>query len=131
KYTLSKYRGKNVILVFFSPACPHCLLELPRVQDFYVNNKARYNFEVLAVTQSGGKEGEKKVKEVIGEKMLTFPVVLAPTDAVANDFGVKSVPMAFFIDKRGRLVDTVIGENQFFSLMYHSIFRDPMRLGQN
>ena len=130
KYTLSKYKGKNVILVYFSPGCPHCMIELPRVQDFYINNKERYNFEVLAVTRAGGKEGEKKVKEIIGEKMLTFPVVLDESGAVAADYAVTSVPMAFFIDKKGTVVDIVMGENTFFALIYHSIFRDPLRLGE-
>jgi peroxiredoxin len=129
KYMLSKYKGKNVIVIYFSPGCPHCMVELPRVQDFYINNKARYNFEVLAITRAGGKEGEKKVKEIIGEKMLTFPILLDENGAVAADYAVKSVPAAYFINKNGTMVDLVLGENPFFALIYHSIFRDPLRLG--
>jgi peroxiredoxin len=130
KYSPSKYRGKNLIVIFFSPSCPHCMVELPRVQDFYINNRARYNFEVLAITSVSGKDGEKQVKEVIGEKMLTFPVLVEGTRGTADDYGVKSVPMAFFIDKKGTIVDIVMGENRFFALIYNSIFRDALRLGQ-
>lgn len=130
QYTLSKLDNKNVIVVYFSPTCPHCMIELPRIQDFYINYKTRYDVEVLAITRAGGKEGEKKVKEVIDKNMLTFPVLLDEKGSVAAQYGISYVPIAFFIDKKGVLVDVVTGENEFFALIYHSIFRDPLRMAK-
>ncbi len=129
KYSLSKYKGKNVILVFFSPTCPHCLLELPRVQDFYMNNKARYNLEVIALTSAGGKEMEKRIRQIISDKVLTFPVLVDLKGSAFDNYGVKPVPVAFFVNKEGTVKDVLVGEVQFFALVYHSIFRDPLRLG--
>jgi peroxiredoxin len=130
KYTLSKLKGKNVIVVFFSPTCSHCLRELPMVQDFYLNNKDRYNLEVFAIAMGGGKEQKKKVRKVIFEKVLSFPVVIDPKGGVFADYGIKPVPAAYFVDKNGVIQELLLGETDFFAMVYHSIFLDPLRLGR-
>jgi hypothetical protein len=99
------------------------------LQNFYLNNKDRYNLEVVAIA-SGGKEQEKKVRGMISEMVLTFPVVIDPKGGVFADYGIKPVPADYFVDKNGVIRELLLGEVDFFALVFHSIFRDPMRLGR-
>ncbi len=129
-HALSDYRGeKNVILIFWSTTCPHCLKELPLVQSFYLTHRLKDNFEVLAVTTVKGESGLKKLKSLIKKNMFTF-ITLNDEQNVSEMYGVRYVPMAFFINKDGVIVDYLSGENKYFGQVYNSIFADPNRLGE-
>lgn len=129
KYRLSDYRGKNVVVIYWKITCPHCLRDLPRLQSFYLNYREKYDFEVLAVTRAGGDEEKAKMKDVVSSKMLTFPALVDDGDKVALKYGVTLVPAVFFINKKGAVVEHIVGGNENFGLVYSSIFRDPLRFG--
>lgn len=129
KYRLSDYKGKNVILVYWKISCPHCLKELPRLQSFYLNYREKYDLEVIAVARPADSGERAKMKDVISSNMLTFPALVDDGDKVALKYGVTLVPAAFFINKKGAVVEHIVGGNENFGLVYSSIFRDPLRFG--
>jgi len=126
-HSLSSYRGKkNVVVIFWSPNCGHCMRELPQVQNFYLSRRMDDNFEVLAITR-GDKE---QVKNTVRDKMFTFPVLLDDDGSTMDKYGIRGVPSTYFIDEDGFVVEILVGEARRFNLMYSSIFRDPSRLGK-
>jgi peroxiredoxin len=129
KYTLSSFKGKNLILVYWWIRCPHCLAELPKLQNFYLGNRERYNFEILAITNVGNNEEKTTMNDIVRSKMLAFPAATDPEGIVAKEYGVSSVPAIFFIDKDGKIVEYLSGESPDFGQTYNSIFRDPLRFG--
>ncbi len=128
-HSLSDYRGKNLILMYWGLDCPHCRRELPKMENFYKNNEAGYNVKILSVTRTGNDANKKRLKELIMQNMLTFPVLEDAAGKVMVDYGVKFVPAIYFINEKGVVVDFLSGEAAYFSQVYHSIFTDPMRLG--
>ena len=61
---------------------------------------------VVAISINQGKyeKVKKLVKGYVSRKNLTFPNLLNPTSEVAMQYGVRGVPMTFFINSQGRLV---------------------------
>lgn len=128
-HSLSDYKGeKNVVLVFWSTTCGHCMRELPQVQSYYLSNRMDKEFEVLAVTTVRGDSGLDQLKSVIKKNMFTF-IVLNDDQDVSDMYGIRFVPTAFFINKEGVIVDYLSGGTSEFGPIYNSVFSDPGRLG--
>lgn len=107
------YKGfKKLVIVFFSPTCPHCLKELPLLQAFYRKNGGALNFEVLAVT-SGADKAVQETKRIRDDLKLTFPVVLDPTGRTMSMYEVTRVPLFFVADEDGTIREIFSGEIPF------------------
>ncbi|HPI78288.1 MAG TPA: TlpA family protein disulfide reductase [bacterium] len=128
-HKLSDYKGKNIILIFWSPSCGHCMAEMPKIQSFLAANSARYNLKVLGVTRDSGDNSKKDAQKAVKEKMVTYPNLMDPASAIMTDYGVKYVPSVFFINEKGVIVEHLSGAAAQFDEVYHSIFADPGRLG--
>ncbi|MGJ7046177.1 TlpA family protein disulfide reductase [Thermoanaerobacterium thermosulfurigenes] len=94
--TLSKLRGKKVILNFWATTCPYCKIEMPELNKFYENNK---NDVVLLAIDIG--EDKSTVENYLSGKGYSFNVLLDSDAKVAMDYKVQFIPMSFFIDKDG------------------------------
>ncbi|AFK86639.1 MULTISPECIES: peroxiredoxin family protein [Thermoanaerobacterium] len=94
--TLSKLKGKKVILNFWATTCPYCKIEMPELNKFYQNNK---NDVVLLAIDIG--EDKSTVENYLEGKGYGFDVLLDGDAKVAMDYKVQFIPMSFFIDKDG------------------------------
>lgn len=94
--TLSKLKGKKVILNFWATTCPYCKIEMPELNKFYQNNK---NDVVLLAIDIG--EDKSTVENYLAGKGYSFDVLLDSDAKVAMDYKVQFIPMSFFIDKDG------------------------------
>jgi len=57
-------KAKYTIIFIFKPSCGHCREETPKLVDFYLKNKTKYNLEVFAVaTDTSMKEMRDFIKE--------------------------------------------------------------------
>ncbi|MDI3477226.1 MAG: hypothetical protein PWQ59_751 [Thermoanaerobacterium sp.] len=94
--TLSKLKGKKVILNFWATTCPYCKIEMPELNKFYQNNK---NDVVLLAIDIG--EDKSVVENYLEGKGYSFDVLLDSDAKVAMDYKVQFIPMSFFIDEKG------------------------------
>lgn len=128
--SISGLKGKkNIILVFWSPECPHCLHELPQIQQYYMSRRFDFDFEVLAVSVIQDEDRKKKLEDVVARNMFTFPVIIDKTGDLASAYGVGGVPCVYFIDKNGVVQEVMVGGVKSLTETYNSIFNDPQRLG--
>jgi peroxiredoxin len=97
KVSLSEFRGKPVMLTFWSINCPSCVYQLPFLEAFYA---ARPNktVELLAINVG---DNPIAVNQFVSDNNLTFPILLDPGQKVTQAYGIPGVPMTFFIDSRG------------------------------
>ncbi len=110
--TLSSFRGKVVALNFWASTCPHCLAELPSLENLYRDLRSR-GFVVLGVAVE---RNPAPVKEVIQRKKLTFPVVLDTDNGVYFDsYGLFGLPVTLIINREGIVVERIVGEVQWDS----------------
>lgn len=104
--TLSKLKGKVVLLNFWATWCGPCKIEMPWFADFQRKYKDR-GFTVVAVSLD--EEGWDVVRPYAEEMQFNFPVVVG-NDQVAAGFGeFDALPTTFIINKEGEIVSTHMG----------------------
>jgi len=102
--TLSSFKGRPVVLCFGASWCPHCLHEMPNLQQ--VHEKYKDDVVILLVLS---KSPEDEVRSIVEKKGLTFPVGMDPDSEAKKAYGVTGIPMSFFIDRQGNIRDDYFG----------------------
>jgi cytochrome c biogenesis protein CcmG, thiol:disulfide interchange protein DsbE len=105
--TLSSFKGHVLVMDFFATWCKPCRLSIPHL--IALNN--RYNkkgLQVLGMSLDEG--GEKAVKAFIVDKKINYPVAMA-NEEIFNDFGLRSLPTLFVLNKKGVIVERYFGFN--------------------
>ncbi|MDR2210831.1 MAG: TlpA family protein disulfide reductase [Spirochaetaceae bacterium] len=103
--TLSRLKGKVVILNFWATWCPPCRMEMPSMEALYGRFKNR-NFEILAVDCA---EKAPVVQRFIQNNKYSFPVALDSSGEVSSQYGISGIPTSYILDQEGRIVHRVVG----------------------
>ena len=105
---LSEYKGKVVVITFWSPDIGLSTKDLPVLNKLYQNYKDK-GVEVLGLVISAtGKEVDiDRVKKFTSSKGVEYPNIVANKETVAK-YGVKHLPTTFFVDQDGNLISRII-----------------------
>ena len=103
---LAALRGKVVFVNVWATWCPPCVEEMPTIQQLYERLHGR-GLEVLAVSLDA--LGMQVVGPFMQHYRLTFPTLLDTKSVVQRLYHTTGVPESFVVDKRGILVDKVVG----------------------
>lgn len=105
KLSLSSYRGKVVLLDFWATWCDPCRDEIPRFIDLQ-NKYGNRGFQIIGVSMD---DDWQPVREFYQQFKINYPVVLG--NAKIGDLygGVLGLPIAFVIDREGRISSKHIG----------------------
>lgn len=108
-YTLSDYRGKSPVVVYFYPKAntPGCTTQACGVRDDY--SKFEENGIVIFGISVDSKED---IKEFIDDHNLNFPLLSDEDKKVAQKYGVLnnigiSSRLTFIVDKNGKLSEII------------------------
>jgi cytochrome c biogenesis protein CcmG, thiol:disulfide interchange protein DsbE len=105
--TLSSYRGQVLLLDFFATHCEPCRRSIPHLVD--LNSKyGKKGLQTLGVSLDEGRE--KAVKTFIVDKKINYTVAMA-NEEIVNDYGIRSIPTLFVINKKGVIVERFPGFN--------------------
>lgn len=103
--SLSDYRGRVVLLNFWTTWCSSCLTELPDYERIY--RQYSPEFVVLGVNLQ---EEAPHVRQYVAGLGLTFPVLLDQDGRVANrQYQLVGLPGSFIIDRQGQIVYQHLG----------------------
>ena len=99
------YRGHVLILDFFATWCQPCRKSIPHLVE--MNRKyGKQGLQILGLSMD--EDGERAVKTFTDEFRVNYPLALAGESTTA-DFGIRSVPIMFLIDKKGTIVEVYRG----------------------
>ncbi|MFC1781543.1 redoxin domain-containing protein [Planctomycetota bacterium] len=105
KHSLSDYKGKNVLVVFWATWCPACNLEIPHLIEL----RNMFEKDELAIITISNEDTED-LKEFVAEKQMNYTVTVPGEAALLNPFAqVTAIPTTFFIDTQGVINDVIVG----------------------
>ena len=118
EHTLSDYKGKVVVLNFWTTWCTYCKKEMPDLEELY--NSSGENGEDLVVLGVANPRTDdspynqdvtrEEVARFLSDNGYTFPTVMDETGEVLQAYGVRSFPSTYFIDKEGRVMGYYPGQ---------------------
>jgi peroxiredoxin len=114
-WTLKDLRGKVVLVNFWATWCQPCRREMPDLDALYKRFKDQ-GFVVLGISD----EEAPKVKELLAELKVSYPVLLDPGRKVNELFRVDGIPKNFVYDRNGKLVAQSIDmrtQKQFLAML--------------
>ncbi len=113
--TLSKLRGKVVLVNFWATWCGPCLLEMPDLDQVYARFHSR-GLEVLAISN----EDPVKVGAFVARLGFRAPVLLDPGAQTGRRLHIDSLPRTFVLDRHGKLAAVAIDQcsmRQFLQML--------------
>jgi peroxiredoxin len=106
--TLANYKGYVLVMDFFATWCGPCKKSIPHLVALNGTYR-KQGLQILGL--SADDEGDSAdVKEFISDKKINYPVAMASEDLLA-DYGVRSLPTLYVINKKGIVVEKYQGFN--------------------
>jgi thiol-disulfide isomerase/thioredoxin len=96
-------RGKPTLVLFASPTCGHCMVELPVAEKA----AAAADANMVAVFVVGNKQHAASVKK---SKGLTSPVLVDEAGELRKKYEIKGVPYTIVLGPDGRAIEAYRGE---------------------
>ncbi|MFC0514304.1 TlpA family protein disulfide reductase [Mucilaginibacter angelicae] len=109
KITLSKLRGKVVLLDYFFVGCYPCMLSLKPLNSIHEKYKNQ-NVAIVSLTE---RDNEKVVAEFRKNYNIKYPIYVNGRDAVKS-YHVRGFPTFYFIDKEGKIANVFVGYGDDF-----------------
>jgi len=97
--------GRPLLVVFWAHWCPHCQVEMPRIEEMYDQDGGdKYDIITVAtfVRRGIGADGYSTPEDFVQSAGLTMPVILDSTGQIARRWGVDGTPEMFIIEPSGR-----------------------------
>lgn len=96
------YRGKVVVLNFWTKTCGPCLEEMPEIVELTRILKDRNDVAVLTISTDDGPDDVRSTLKSILREEPPFEVLFDPdSKIVAGKFGTRLYPETWIVDKRG------------------------------
>jgi thiol-disulfide isomerase/thioredoxin len=103
--SLSRLKGKVVLLDFWATWCGPCKESIPHLIQLYKNYRES-GFEVVGMNIDKG-DGET-VRRFVMSMDIPYPVVITPEDVVRS-YRVTGIPATFLIDRQGKIREKMVG----------------------
>lgn len=100
--SLESYRGKVVVLNFWTKTCGPCMEEMPEIADLARILRPKGDVAVLTVsTDESAEDAQGTIKALLREEP-PFPILMDPDAKVVRDkYGTSLYPETWIIDKNG------------------------------
>jgi cytochrome c biogenesis protein CcmG, thiol:disulfide interchange protein DsbE len=102
---LSDLRGQPVVVNFWASWCNPCREEFPLLAETLDEN-ADADLAVVGVTY---RDIESDSRDFVDEMDATWPQAIDDDSAVARAFGVRAIPVTFFVDADGVIAARLFG----------------------
>ncbi len=98
-------RGRVVLINFWLAECGPCIAEMPALDAFYKENKAR-GFDLLAVNMG---QDAATVEATRRRVEVSFPMLADPLKIATQRYGAIGAPTSFIVDAEGVVLERIEG----------------------
>ncbi len=117
--SLANYKGHVLIMDFFATWCVPCRSSIPHL----VSLNRKYGAQGLQILgMSVDEEGDSEVQSFIAEKRINYPVAQV-SETVQNDYGLRSIPTIYVINKKGVVAEKFMGFNDQIAKNMEALIR--------
>jgi peroxiredoxin len=111
KIKMGDFKGKLVILNFWTTWCPPCRLEMPSMERLYRDFKG----DGLEIVAANFMESKDSINSFVNENGFTFKVLLDRDGDIAQKYGVHALPVTFVIGRDGKVLAKSFGYKDWYS----------------
>ncbi len=104
--SLSGFRGKVVLLNFWSTTCPPCVSEMDGLNKLAQHYDGK-DFVILGVSLDSG--GWRVVESFLKKNPIQFPILLDENFHVSDSYEIFRVPATLVIDPQGQMLERIEG----------------------
>ena len=122
--SLSNYQGHVVLVNIWATWCPPCVDEMPSMERLYQELKDE-NFEIVAISIDA--MGAEAVAPFMEKNKLSFAALLDPEGTIKSVYQTTGVPESFIVNKKGILVEKIIGPRNWADPAAVRYLRDLIR----
>lgn len=109
--TPSNFGAKLLVLNFWATWCPSCIEEMPSLDKFQ-ERFANSGVVVLGVSID---RDETRYRAFLARTRVSFLTAHDPESKISADYGTLKVPESYIIDNRGRVLQKIIGSQDWMS----------------
>ncbi len=102
---LSEFKGYPLAINFWASWCIPCRVEMPFLELSWKQYKDK-GVKFIGINVMNEKKG---AQDYLNELGVTFHNLYDPNGEIANSFNVAALPVTFFVDKSGRIVNRNFG----------------------
>jgi thiol-disulfide isomerase/thioredoxin len=116
--SLDQFRGQVVLVNVWATWCDPCRREMPSMQRLH----EAFGDSVKILAVSIDEADPQVVKDFYGEYALTFPMFQDRSRAIERIYQTSGVPESFVLNRQGRIVKKLIGEQDWSSPANRELF---------
>jgi len=105
--SLSKYKGKTLLIDFWATWCGPCRESIPHLVHLHKTYRGQ-GLEVVGLSMDKG--DPKTVDHFVKSLDIPYPIAIAPEE-IARAYGVNGLPTTVLIDKEGKIREKIVGFN--------------------
>ena len=112
--SLSRFRGKVVLLNFWATECGGCKVEIPWFMEFARDYKANgldvvgVSIDILYENLKNAAEGWSRVTPWVQSHHVNYPVLMGDEE-LTKAYRITALPMTYLIDRHGRVAVEYLG----------------------
>ncbi len=119
EHTLSDYKGKVVLINFWTIYCPSCRREMSKL----IKLREKYKDEELVFLGVGFDRKSSNLKVFRDVNKINYDVLVGDEQTLKK-YKIRGVPTTFIMNKKGELADPIIGYNERMGKILEEILLD-------